>query len=60
MDLHEETGKENEQTLTNFSPAEEATKKDEVKIDVFVSSLSCLANNKHLINRAKLVCMGEC
>ena len=27
VDLHEEAGKENEQTLTNLSPAEEATGK---------------------------------
>ena len=26
VDLHEEAGKENEQTLANMSPAEEATK----------------------------------
>ena len=30
-DLHEEAGKENEQTLVNLSPAEEATSKDEVE-----------------------------
>ena len=59
MDLHEETGKENKQMLANLSPAEEATSKDEVEIDVFVPLLSCLANNKHLTNRAKSVCMGE-
>ena len=43
MNLHEEAGKENEQTLANLSPAEEATSKDEVKIDVFVPLFSCLA-----------------
>ena len=43
VDLHEEAGKENEQTLANLSPAEEATSIDEVKIDVFVPLLSCLA-----------------
>ena len=42
MDLHEEAGKENEQTLANLSPAEEATNKDEVEIG-FVPLLSCLA-----------------
>ena len=31
VDLHKEAGKENEQTLANLSPAEEATSKDEVK-----------------------------
>ena len=43
VDLHEEAGKENKQTLANLSPAEEATSKDEVAIDVFVPLLSCLA-----------------
>ena len=36
MDLHEEAGKENEQTLENLSPAEEATSKDEVEIEKFL------------------------
>ena len=35
VDLHEEAGKENEQTLANLSPAEEATSKDEVEIEKF-------------------------
>ena len=43
VDLHEEAGKENEQTLANLSPAEEATSKDEIVIDFFVPLLSCLA-----------------
>ena len=43
VDLHEEAGKENEQTLANLSPAEEATIQDEVEIDTFVPLLSCLA-----------------
>ena len=43
VDLHEEAGKENEQTLANLSPTEEATSKDEFEIDVFVPLLSCLA-----------------
>ena len=43
VDLHEEAGKENEQTLVNLSPAEETTSKDEVEIDVFVPFFSCLA-----------------
>ena len=43
VDLHEEAGKENELTLANLGPAEEATSKDEVEIDVFVPLLSCLA-----------------
>ena len=30
VDLHDETVKENEQTVANLSPAEEATSKDEV------------------------------
>ena len=36
MDLHEEAGKENNQTLANLSPAEEATGKDEVEIEKFL------------------------
>ena len=36
VDLHEEAGKENEQTLANLSPAEEATSKDEVEIEKFL------------------------
>ena len=36
MDLHEEAGKENEQTLANLSLAEEATSKDEVEIEKFL------------------------
>lgn len=35
VDLHEEEGKENNQTLANLSPAEQATSKDEVEIDKF-------------------------
>ena len=30
VDLHEEAGKENEQTLANLSPAQEATSKDDM------------------------------
>ena len=41
VDLHEEAGKENEQTLANLSPAEEATSQDKVEIDIFVPLLSC-------------------
>ena len=43
MDPHEEAGKENEQTLSNLSPAEEATSKDKIEIYVFVLLVSCLA-----------------
>ena len=32
---HEEAGKENEQTVANLSPAEEATSNDEVEIEKF-------------------------
>ena len=41
MDLHEEEGKENKQTLANLGPAKKATSKDEI-ISVFVTLLSCL------------------
>ena len=40
VDLHEEAGKENEQTLANLSPAEEATSKDEVEIEKFLQEHS--------------------
>ena len=43
MDLHEEAGKENDQTMTNLSPAKESTSKGEIEIYVFVPLLSCLA-----------------
>ena len=36
VDLHEEAGKENEQTLANLTLAEEATSKDEVEIEKFL------------------------
>ena len=36
VDLHDEAGKENEQTLANLSPAEEGTSKDEVEIKKFL------------------------
>ena len=36
VDLHEEAGKENEQTLANLSLAEEATSKHEVEIETFL------------------------
>ena len=36
VDIREEACKENEQTLTNLSPAEEATSKDEVEIERFL------------------------
>ena len=54
VDLHEEAGKENEQTLANLSPAEKATNKDEVEMDALVPLLSlCFLvwpYDKHLIN----------
>ena len=45
VDLHEEAGKENEQTLANFSLPEEVTSKDEVEIDNF-----CRSRNKKTLN----------
>ena len=63
VDLHEEAGKENEQTLANMSPAEEATSKDEGKqIKLFMFLFLCFLvwpYNKHLINWARSVCIGE-
>ena len=46
VDLYEEAGKENEQTLANLSPAEEAMspRREANKINsFFVPLLSCLA-----------------
>ena len=36
VDLHEEAGKDNKQTLANLSLPEEATSKDEVEIEKFL------------------------
>ena len=36
VDLHEEAGKENEQTLANLSRSEEATSKDEIEIEKYL------------------------
>ena len=49
MDLHEEAGKENEQTLAKMGPAEEATSNDEVDLSLFLCFLVWLYN-KHLNN----------
>ena len=54
MDLHEEAGKENKQTLANLSPVAEAT-----KFMFFFLCFLVWPYNKHLINRARSVCMGE-
>ena len=51
MDLHEEAGKENEQTLANLSPAEEATKMKSKFMFLFLC-FHVWPYNKHLINRA--------
>ena len=47
MDLHEEAGKENEQTLANLSPTEETTSKDVIKMYVFVPLILLFS---HIIN----------
>ena len=44
MDLYEEAGKENKQTLTNFGPAEECTRNDEVEIEKFLPGRSVWDN----------------
>ena len=60
MDLHWEAGKENEQTLANLSPAEQAMSKDEVEIMMFLFLCFLVwPYNKHVINQARSVCMGE-
>ena len=50
VDLHEEAGKENEQTLANLSPAEEATSKDEVEIEKFLQKQKSKILFGHIIN----------
>ena len=60
VDLHEEAGKENEQTLANLSPAGQAMSKDEVEIMMFLFLCFLVwPYNKHVINQARSVCMGE-
>ena len=60
VDLHEEAGKENEQTLANLSPAKQAMSKDEVEIMMFLFLCFLVwPYNKHVINQARSVCMGE-
>ena len=60
VDLHEEAGTENEQTLANLSPAEQAMSKDEVEIMMFLFLCFLVwPYNKHVINQARSVCMGE-
>ena len=39
MDLHEEAGKKDEQTLPNLCPTEETTSKNEVEIEKLSMSL---------------------
>ena len=46
VDLHEEAGKENEQTLANLSRSEEATSKDEVEIEKYF----CMSRNQKTLN----------
>ena len=64
VDFHKEAGKENEQTLANLSPAEEATSKDEDEIENFLQEQRSKKHflvwpyNKRLINQARSVCMG--
>ena len=50
MDLHEEAGKQNEQTLANLSPTEEATSKDEIKMYVFVPLLLLFSHIKNILS----------
>ena len=52
VDLHEEVGKENEQTLANLSPSEEATSKDEVEIEKFLHEQKKKKKKKHSILKA--------
>jgi len=59
VDLNEEAGKENEQTLANLSPAEEATSKDEVEIEKFLQaqkSINTQYKTKSDLNSWKKFC----
>ena len=59
VDPHEDAGKENEQTLANLSPAEEATSKDEVKIEKFLQeqkSKNTQYKTKNNLNAWKKCC----
>ena len=46
VDLNQEAGKENGQTLANLSPAEKTTSKDEVQIEKFLQ----LRRNPKILN----------
>ena len=62
VDLHDETGKENEQTLANISPAEEASGKDEVEIEKFLQeqkSKNTQYNTKSDLNAWKKFCESQ-
>ena len=50
VDLHEEAGKENEETLANLIPAEETTSKDEVEIEKSLHEQKSKILFGHLIN----------
>ena len=50
--LNDEAGKENEQTLANVSPAEEATSKDEVEIEKFLQAQK--SKNTHYKTKSDL------
>ena len=59
VDLQEEAGKENEQTLANLSLAEEAASKDEVEIEKFLQeqkSKNTQYKNKSDLNAWKKFC----
>ena len=62
MDLHWGAGKENEQTLPNLSPAEEATNKDEVEVEKFLreqKSKNTQYKTKSDLNAWKKFCVTE-
>ena len=49
VDLHEEAGKKNEQTLANLSPVEEATSKNEIEIYIFVPLLFLFGHIRNIL-----------
>ena len=55
VDLHEEAGKENKQTLANLSPAEEATSRIRAKMKSKLRNFCKSRNQKTLNTRLRAI-----
>ena len=55
VDLHEEAGKENKQTLANLSPAEEATSRIRAKMKSKLRNFCRSRNQKTLNTRLRAI-----